>query len=229
VARNRHETAQPVVLAIDRVADGAAALSRSSRLGVLTNRSARTADGLWTGDVLLDRGYRVALFLTPEHGLAVDAPAGAAVAHAQVDAIPVLSMYGADAGPVEEAMSTIDALVVDLPDVGCRYYTYAWTVREVLKRAARHDRPVIVLDRPNPLGGLAIEGNIPDPRYDSPVCASPRKSAPLTHPTSGSAKSSASLRMASPSILCRASVNTTISPETRPNASFNPLALPCDS
>ncbi|GAC1445939.1 MAG: DUF1343 domain-containing protein [Chloroflexota bacterium] len=163
---------------IDRIALGTAELPRSARLGLLTNRAAQTADGRWTGSVLMDADYRVALLLTPEHGLTVQAAAGAPVGHSQLGDIPVLSLYGADTAPVEEALPTVDALVVDLPDVGCRYYTYPWTVREVLKMAAPHGKPVYILDRPNPLGGVAIEGNKPDPGHDSAVCAS---NVPVRH------------------------------------------------
>ncbi len=163
---------QSVHIGIDRLAVGAAELPRSARLGLLTNRAARTSDDRWTGSVLMDCGYRLALLLTPEHGLAVNAAAGAPVGHSQLGSIPVLSLYGADTSPVEGALETVDVLVVDLPDVGCRYYTYGWTLREVLKLAARHGKPVYCLDRPNPLDGMAIEGNKPDLGYDSAVCAS---------------------------------------------------------
>jgi len=169
---------QSVHIGVDRLALGAAKLPRSARLGLLTNRAARTADDRWTGTVLLDGGYHLALVLTPEHGLAVDAAAGAPVGHSQLGDIPVLSLYGADISPLEGALGTVDALVVDLPDVGCRYYTYGWTVREVLKLAARHGKPVYCLDRPNPLDGMTIEGNKPDRAYDSAVCAS---SVPVRH------------------------------------------------
>jgi uncharacterized protein YbbC (DUF1343 family) len=92
--------------------------------------------------------------------------------------VPVLSLYGADPSRIDEALRGVEALVVDLPDVGCRYYTYPWTVRELLRRAARHALPVTLLDRPNPLGGAAVEGSVPDPGLDSPVCASP---VPVRH------------------------------------------------
>jgi uncharacterized protein YbbC (DUF1343 family) len=167
-----------VLPGIDQIASGAARLPESARFALLTNRAAQTGDGRWTGAVLLERGYDVAVLLIPEHGLAADAAAGAPIGHSRMDDIPVLSLYGADISPVDGAIGGIDALVVDLPDVGCRYYTYGWTVREVLKLAARHGKPVYCLDRPNPLGGAAIEGNIPDEGVDSAVCAS---AVPVRH------------------------------------------------
>jgi uncharacterized protein YbbC (DUF1343 family) len=101
---NEGRMAQSVRIGVDRLAVGAAELPRSARLGLLTNRAARTSAGEWTGSVLVDAGYRLALFLTPEHGLAVDAAAGAPVGHSQFGSIPVLSLYGADTSPVEAAL-----------------------------------------------------------------------------------------------------------------------------
>ena len=169
---------QRVTTGIDRVLLDTAELPRSARLGLLTNRAARTSSGEWTGTTLRACGYQVALLLTPEHGLTVEAAAGAPVGHSLLGDTPVLSLYGADLDPVEEALDTVDVLAIDLPDVGCRYYTYGWTVREVLKLAARAGKPVYCLDRPNPLDGITVEGSMPDPGYDSAVCAS---SVPVRH------------------------------------------------
>jgi len=71
-----------------------------------------------------------------------------------------------------------DGAVIDLPDVGCRYYTYPWTAREVLRMAAAHGTAVWILDRPNPLGGTLVEGNLPSPDVYSAVCAS---AVPIRH------------------------------------------------
>jgi uncharacterized protein YbbC (DUF1343 family) len=84
----------------------------------------------------------------------------------------VMSLYGADLGPVERALDGVDGVIIDLPDAGCRYYTYPWTGRETLRMAGARSLPVVLLDRPNPLGGARIEGNLPDSGVDSPVCAS---------------------------------------------------------
>jgi uncharacterized protein YbbC (DUF1343 family) len=156
-------------------------LSRTARLGLLTNRSARTSarsGSVWSRDALREAGYTISLLLTPEHGLDLAAAAGEPVPHSRHANIPVLSLYGADPFPLDEALSEIEELVIDLPDVGCRYYTYPWTVRELLRKAAERGLPVTLLDRPNPLGGAIVEGNVPDPGFDSPVCASP---VPVRH------------------------------------------------
>lgn len=155
---------------LDRLAQGEALLDRSARLALLSNRAARDRAGRWPLEVLRAAGYQVSLLLTPEHGLEVAAEAGAVVGHSRLGDLPVFSLYGADLAPVEEALTGVDLIVADLADIGVRYYTYPWTVRETMRLAARHALPLTILDRPNPLGGTVIEGSLP--QLDSPVCAS---------------------------------------------------------
>jgi uncharacterized protein YbbC (DUF1343 family) len=165
-------SAPDVATGLDRVGSGDAGLSRSARWALLTNRSAQAADGSWSGDVLRGAGYRIGLFLSPEHGLAGTAGAGDAVPHSSLDGVPVMSLYGADTAPVLEALESVDGVIADLPDAGCRYYTYGGTVRQVLHLAGARGLPVVLLDRPNPLDGVSVEGTLPDREIDSPVCAS---------------------------------------------------------
>jgi uncharacterized protein YbbC (DUF1343 family) len=169
--RGRVTVASLVAAAIDRLAAGEAGLPSHHRLIVLTNVSAQSADGRWVAEVLQSRGQKPNALLTPEHGLEARAEAGESIPHGEIDGIPVLSMYGGEEGAVEAAVAKSDLLVIDLPDVGCRYYTYEWTMREALKLAASYGVRAVVLDRPNPLGGTGVEGSLPD-HTSSPVCAS---------------------------------------------------------
>ena len=112
---------------------------------------------------------RLAALFAPEHGLL-----GAAQDHAhigperdRVTGMPVWSLYGKRLRPEPRWLRDLDALVVDLQDVGSRYYTFAWTLALAMQAAAELHLPVIVLDRPNPLGGERLEGNWPDPRFAS--------------------------------------------------------------
>lgn len=114
-------------------------------------------------------GVKLRRLFAPEHGLT-----GAAQDHAKIgverDAVtglPVMSLYGNRLAPDPRALQELDALVVDLQDVGARYYTFVWTMALAMRVAARVALPVIVLDRPNPLGGEKLEGNMPDPRFAS--------------------------------------------------------------
>jgi len=136
-------------------------LLRGQRIGLLTNPSAVDARLVSAYRVLTDTpGVAVIALFGPEHGFAGTARDGEAVGSA-VDArsgIPVYSLYGERLAPSEDMLRKVDALVVDIQDVGARYYTYAWTASHVLEAAGAHGTPVIVLDRPNPLGGAAVEG-----------------------------------------------------------------------
>lgn len=92
--------------------------------------------------------------------------------------IPVHSLYGEHRRPTPAMLEGIDTLVVDLQDVGARYYTFIWTLLLCLEACAEHGKRVVVLDRPNPLGGLALEGNVLDPGYRSFVGLAP---IPMRH------------------------------------------------
>ncbi len=115
------------------------------------------------------RGVTLACLFAPEHGLW-----GATQDHATVHAardpatrLRVWSLYGARRAPTPAMLRDLDALVVDLQDVGARYYTFVWTMALAMRACARVGVPVIVLDRPNPLGGARVEGNVPDPAFAS--------------------------------------------------------------
>ena len=108
----------------------------------------------------------------PEHGLWGHEQDMEAVADQTdpVSGLPIVSLYGQDAASLEvraEHLEGLDAIVCDLQDVGTRFYTYVYTVSYVMEAAARSGLPVVVLDRPNPLGGIAVEGPVLDPQLAS--------------------------------------------------------------
>lgn len=131
------------------------------RIGLLTHDTALAADGRRGVDAIaaLPGVTLVALF-APEHGLAGKAEAGEAVADTRdgpTDA-PVFSLYGARRAPEPAQLAGMDLLVIDLQDVGLRCYTYVGTALATMEVAAKVRVPVLVLDRPNPLGGTVFEG-----------------------------------------------------------------------
>ncbi len=107
--------------------------------------------------------------LAPEHGLwgAPQDHVRVAGARDPATALPVWSLYGARREPTAAMLRGVDALVVDLQDVGSRYYTFVWTMALAMRACARIGMRVVVLDRPNPLGGVLVEGNVADPAYAS--------------------------------------------------------------
>jgi uncharacterized protein YbbC (DUF1343 family) len=140
------------------------------RVGLLCHQASVTGALTHAVDAIRAlRGVKLTALFAPEHGLA-----GAAQDHARVGSsrdratgLAVWSLYGRRLAPSPAMLRGIDTLVVDLQDVGARYYTFAWTTALAMRACARAGIPVVVLDRPNPLGGLRIEGNLPDPAYAS--------------------------------------------------------------
>lgn len=143
---------------------------RGKRVGLVTNHTG--TDRALASDIDLLRARPevnlVALF-GPEHGVRGDAQAGDKVASA-IDAatgLPVYSLYGATKEPTPEMLAGVDILLFDIQDVGARFYTYPYTLLGVLRAAAKADIPVVVLDRPNPLGGELVEGPVLEKPYAS--------------------------------------------------------------
>ena len=154
---------------------------RGLRVGLLGHAASLTTDGRHAIDALRDAGVRVVRLFGPEHGLRGLAAAGEKVASG-VDApsgLPVVSLYGERNKPAPEDLRELDALVVDLQDAGVRFYTYASTMLLCLEAAADAGLEVVVLDRPNPLGGERVEGPVREPAMPfSMVSAAP---GPLVH------------------------------------------------
>jgi uncharacterized protein YbbC (DUF1343 family) len=126
------------------------------------------------------RGARLVRLFAPEHGLW-----GAAQDHAiirttrdPVTHLPVISLYGERREPSPSMLRGIEVLVIDLQDVGSRYYTFQWTMALAMRACGRAGIDVVVVDRPNPLGGTLVEGNVPDPAFVSFVGLYPLPARP---------------------------------------------------
>ncbi|MDP8908319.1 MAG: DUF1343 domain-containing protein, partial [Chloroflexota bacterium] len=136
---------------------------RDARIGLVTSPAAIAPDFHHAVDILVEeiKLSIVALF-GPEHGLRGTAQAGDHVG-STVDprtGLPVYSLYGATRTPSAAMLEGIDILLVDLPDIPVRYATYASTVFNLVEAAAEHGIALVLLDRPNALNGLVIQGNI---------------------------------------------------------------------
>jgi uncharacterized protein YbbC (DUF1343 family) len=159
---------RPVLAGIDVLKrDGFKAL-RGRKVGLVTNHTGLDRDGNNTIDLLhrADGVKLVALF-SPEHGIrgALDRPVDDT--KDEKTGLPVYSLYGKRHRPSAEQLKGIDTLVYDVQDVGARFYTYVTTLGYLLETAARHKLKVVVLDRPNPIGGVAVEGPVLDPKLES--------------------------------------------------------------
>lgn len=156
----------PVTLGIDVLLESNSphlVLLEGKRVGLITNPSGVDGSLVPTVDRLAgDPRIRLVRLYAPEHGIRGDVPAGDPVGD-EVDkatGLPVTSLYGKHRQPTAESLADIDLLLLDLQDVGSRTYTYISTMGEALRACAAQDKPLVILDRPNPLGGLRIEGPI---------------------------------------------------------------------
>jgi uncharacterized protein YbbC (DUF1343 family) len=164
---------------IDVLLDDSLAMVRSRRIGLVTNQTGVDAQGVSDVARLRAAGVPLVALFSPEHGFQGAADPGALVASSKDSAtgLPIYSLYGRTSAPTDEMLQGIEMLLVDLQDVGARYYTYLATTVEVMRAASRHRLPVVVLDRPNPIGGL-VQGNVLDPAYSSTIG---RLAVPMRH------------------------------------------------
>ena len=146
---------------IEVLRDGGFAPLRGKRVGLVTNPSGVDSRLKSTIDILFEAPMveLVALF-GPEHGVRGDAFAGAEVGHSTEPAtgLPVYSLYGKNRAPSEQMLKGIDVMVYDIQDIGTRSYTFISTLGLVMRSCAKLGIEVMVLDRPNPLGGNKVEG-----------------------------------------------------------------------
>ena len=133
---------------------------RKLRFGMLTNALATTGELVPSVDALLRSGFQVVALFVPEHGFYGAAGAGEKIAsdYDEKRGVPIFSLYGETLKPKPEWLEGLDALLIDLPDVGCRFYTYAWTMSYLVEAAAETGLELFVLDRPNPINGVQVEG-----------------------------------------------------------------------
>jgi uncharacterized protein YbbC (DUF1343 family) len=159
-----------LVAGIDVLLEDRADLVEGKRVGLVTNptgvdRSLRSS---------IDRlaahpGVTLVALFGPEHGVRGDAQAGDKVAstHDPRTGVPVHSLYGEHREPTDAMLEGVDVLVFDIQDVGARFYTYPYTLANVMRAARRAGITVVVPDRPNPVGGVHVEGPVLEPEYAS--------------------------------------------------------------
>ena len=144
---------------IDVLARSGFAILKGKRVGLVTNHTGRTASGASTIDLLHSApGVKLVALFSPEHGirgiLDVEVPSS----RDERTGLPIHSLYGETRRPTDAMLADIDTMVVDLQDIGVRFYTYPATVGYVMEEAVKRNIAVVVLDRPNPVNGWQIEG-----------------------------------------------------------------------
>lgn len=164
----------PVVPGLVRLLTDRRDLVAGRRVGLICNASSITPDFVHAADALHEaEDVELVRLFGPEHGLRGDAQDMIAVDGVQRDSrtgLAVVSLYGPreeSLWPSEQALEGIEVLVFDIQDVGARYYTYVYTMAHAMEVAGRLGIHVVVCDRPNPIGGLAVEGNVVQDGYRS--------------------------------------------------------------
>lgn len=139
-------------------AEGFAPL-RGKRVALVSNLSARATDGTSTFEVLRTApGVALVSVFSPEHGFSAALDTEVRSSRDEKTGVTIHSLYGSTERPTAAMLDGLDAIVVDLPDVGARFYTYTTSMAYVMEEAAKRKVPVVVLDRPNPINGFEIEG-----------------------------------------------------------------------
>jgi len=158
-----------VIPGIEVLAGDSSAILSGLRVGLITNHTGIARDGTPSALLLLEAGVDVVALLSPEHGPRGTAGPGEPVRDTvdERTGLPVYSLYGERRGPDPALLATLDALVFDLQDIGARYYTYVSTMTEAMRAAAAAGLLFVVADRPNPIGGRLVQGNVLDPAFAS--------------------------------------------------------------
>ncbi len=143
-------------------------LFRHKRLGIITNQTAYDRNDRFIVNKFLQmEDVEISALFGPEHGIRGSYAAGEKIdgADSVMNEIPVYSLYGRHLKPTPDMLSEVDVLVYDIQDIGARFYTYIWTMALAMEAAAENSIPFVVLDRPNPLTGEGVEGNVLDTTF----------------------------------------------------------------
>ena len=163
------QTPAGVVPGIEVLLSDSLHLIRGKRVGLLTNHSGRDRKGTSTIDLLFRApGVKLTALYGPEHGIRGVAKAGEKISSSVDSAtgVKVYSLYGDVESPTPDMLNDVDVLLYDIQDVGARVYTFQWTMTLL---AATAKKPIIILDRPDPIRADRVEGNILDPKFASLV------------------------------------------------------------
>jgi len=128
---------------------------KDMRIGILTNDAAKTNKGVISRYALKEAGFNLVKIFSPEHGINAVGKDGAYINNSvdELTGLHIISLYGEKFMPTIDDLAKVEIMLFDIPDAGTRFYTYLWSMTYWIEAAAKYNIPVIILDRPNPLGG----------------------------------------------------------------------------
>ena len=171
---------EPVLPGVDVLASGGFAALKGKRVGLITNHTGRAANGDSTIDVLYKApGVKLLALFSPEHGIRGILDEDVPSSTDEKTGLPIHSLYGETRRPTEAMLAGLDTLVIDLQDIGTRFYTYMSTMGYAMEEAAKRNLEIVVLDRPNPVNGWQIEGPAADPVHEAFIAYLP--AMPIRH------------------------------------------------
>lgn len=156
-----------VIVGLDKVNEHQEIFA-NKKIGIITNHTAVNSDGKHITEVFAEmENVQITALFGPEHGIRGQADAGAKIKDSSdpLTGISVYSLYGTIRKPTMQMLEKVDLLVFDIQDIGARFYTYIWTMALALEAAAENNIPFIVLDRPNPINGVTLEGTVLDTAF----------------------------------------------------------------
>jgi uncharacterized protein YbbC (DUF1343 family)/CubicO group peptidase (beta-lactamase class C family) len=158
----------PVETGIDVLTREKFARLKGKNVALVTNHTGRDANGTSTIDLLhAAEGVKLVALFSPEHGIRGELDEKVGDGKDEKTGLPVYSLYGVRTKPTPELLKGVDTIVYDIQDAGCRFYTYISTLGHIMDAAKETKLRVVVLDRPNPIGGVAVEGPVRDPGRSS--------------------------------------------------------------
>ncbi len=158
-------------LGLEKVLDEKIKILRGLKIGLICNQASVNHNFQHASDLFSEHpGINLTALFGPQHGIRADVQDNMIETSHSIDEstkLPVYSLYSETRQPTKEMLANLDALVVDLQDVGCRVYTFIYTMANAMKACAKFNKKIFVLDRPNPLNGIKVEGNILEKGYES--------------------------------------------------------------
>ncbi|MEN9458756.1 MAG: hypothetical protein RL135_1346 [Bacteroidota bacterium] len=160
-----------VLFGVDKILISEMVPWKNQRIGMVTNEGATTQNLVPSRLALQKAGFNLKKLFSPEHGISAKGADGAPMLNGvdELTDLPIISLYGPKLAPTVEDLTDIDLILFDVPDIGVRFYTYLWTLSYLLETAAKHQIPLIILDRPNPISGSMHLNEGP---WLNPNCAS---------------------------------------------------------
>jgi uncharacterized protein YbbC (DUF1343 family) len=160
-----------VKLGVEELLSDRIGFLRGARVGLICNQASVDHKLRHTADLFHEHpNVKLTALFGPQHGIRGDVQDNMIETGHSVDRVtktPIHSLYSETREPTEEMLRDVDVLVFDMQDVGCRIYTFAYTMANCMRAARRFGKKIIVCDRPNPIGGIAVSGNVLEPEHAS--------------------------------------------------------------